>query len=404
MRRTWIGAASAAALTAAVATGWAAAQERQPGQDQAPAKHEMEKGQRGETAQAQSPMGHEQEQKTPAGAGERSQGLKPGMQKEEGAQGKAAEGEQRKIDRQSNQGQSEKPMRGEERTGQAQPERGTGAQGAQMNRETGTAAQGEPSKKAEKRAGQAAQSENGTRGEERMGQTPQPQKGAGNEAQTGPAADHGAAQGQAQSGQNEKPPATGQASASAPRHGGGNVQAMGGAHISKENASRIADTLLATSSPQNVNINVSVGGLLPGEVDLRPLPPAVVELVPEYRGYDYVAVNEEIFIVEPSTRRVVEIIREGGPTQAMEGPARINLTEAQQRMLLEAVRREGAPEAPAQADLADGATVPSDIALEPVPHAVVVQIPMIERYRLFLANDQVVLVDPDTREVVEVIR
>jgi hypothetical protein len=29
---------------------------------------------------------------------------------------------------------------------------------------------------------------------------------------------------------------------------------------------------------------------------------------------------------------------------------------------------------------------------------------MIERYQLFVANDQVVLVDPDTREVVDVVR
>jgi hypothetical protein len=404
MRRTWISAASAAALTTAVATGWAAAQERQPGQDQTTAKHEMEKGRRGETAQAQAPTGQQQEQKTPGGAGERSPALKPGMQKEEGAPGKAAEGEHRKIDSPSNQAQSEKPMRGEERTGQAQSERRTGEQGAQMNGETGKAAQGEPGKKIEKRTGQAAQPESGARGEERMEPTPQPQRGAGNEAETGPAAERGAAQGQAQSGQNERPPATGQASASAPRHGGGNVQAMGNAHISKESASRIADTLMATASLQNVNIHVDVGGLLPGEVDLRPLPPATVELVPEYRGYDYVVVNEEILIVEPSTRRVVEIIRESGPPQGMEGPRRINLTEAQQRMLFEAVRREGVPEAPVQAELADGATVPADVTLEPVPQAVVVQVPMIERYQLFVANDQVVLVDPDTREVVDVVR
>jgi hypothetical protein len=272
-------------------------------------------------------------------------------------------------------------MRGEERTGHAQ-----------------SGQTGESGKKVEKRTGKT---EGGAPDEERMGQTPQPQKGAGNEAQTGPAADHGAAQGQTQSGQNQ---ATGQATDSAPRHGGGNVQAMGSAHISKENASRIADTLMTTASPQNVTIKVGVGGLLPGEVDLRPLPPAVVELVPEYRGYDYVVVSEEVFIVEPSTRRVVEIIREGGPTQAMEGPPRINLTEAQRRMLADAVRGEGLPEAPVRAELADGATIPADVTLEPVPQAVVVQVPMIERYQLFVANDQVVLVDPDTREVVDVVR
>ena len=53
---------------------------------------------------------------------------------------------------------------------------------------------------------------------------------------------------------------------------------------------------------------------------------------------------------------------------------------------------------------ADGAAVPADVTLEPVPDAVVAQIPMIERYRLFVANDRVVLVDPDMREVVDVVR
>ena len=38
------------------------------------------------------------------------------------------------------------------------------------------------------------------------------------------------------------------------------------------------------------------------------------------------------------------------------------------------------------------------------PRSVVVQIPMIERYRVFVARDRVVLVDPDTREVVDVVR
>jgi hypothetical protein len=35
---------------------------------------------------------------------------------------------------------------------------------------------------------------------------------------------------------------------------------------------------------------------------LLPLPPAVVGLFPEYQGYEYVVVNDEIVIVQPSTR------------------------------------------------------------------------------------------------------
>jgi hypothetical protein len=96
-----------------------------------------------------------------------------------------------------------------------------------------------------------------------------------------------------------------------------NVHVEDNAHISNESAWRIADTLLAANSPQNVNVNVSVGAALPGDARLMPLPPAVVDLVPEYRDYDYVVVNDQIAIAQPSTRHVVEIINTGGGGQAM---------------------------------------------------------------------------------------
>ena len=146
-----------------------------------------------------------------------------------------------------------------------------------------------------------------------------------------------------------------------------------------------------------------MGSPLPSNLELLALPPAVVSLVPEYRDYEYVVVQDEIVIVEPSTRRVVEIIRKGGEApQGTMGAARFNLTEAQRRLLRETVREERLQEAQV-AELADGVTVPQDIELEPVPSVVVTQIPVIERYRLFMSNDRVVLVDPDTRAVVEIV-
>jgi hypothetical protein len=58
----------------------------------------------------------------------------------------------------------------------------------------------------------------------------------------------------------------------------------------------------------NLNVRVAIGVSLPREVVIRPLPPEIVTLVPEYRGYDYVVYNDEIIIIEPSTREVVYII------------------------------------------------------------------------------------------------
>lgn len=101
------------------------------------------------------------------------------------------------------------------------------------------------------------------------------------------------------------------------------VHASGNAHLSQENAARIATALNATATPRDINVSVDVGGLLPGDVDLAPLPPSVVEFVPEYQGYDYVVANDDIVIVQPSTRKVVEVINEG------EGPHAMNESTSQ---------------------------------------------------------------------------
>jgi hypothetical protein len=126
-------------------------------------------------------------------------------------------------------------------------------------------------------------------------------------------------------------------------------------------------------------------------------------------------VQDEVVIVEPSTHRVVETIGGGGTVASqqpvgagqMTQPARagqVTLTQAQQRLLIDSVRQENLTAAQVQ-DLANGVTVSEDVQLQPVPQAVVAQIPMIERYRVFLAdNDRVALVDPSTRTVIEVVQ
>jgi hypothetical protein len=58
---------------------------------------------------------------------------------------------------------------------------------------------------------------------------------------------------------------------------------------------------MATSTSRSVNANVHVGAPLPGDVEPMPLPPTIVDRVPEYRDYDYVLVNDEI--VSCSRRR-----------------------------------------------------------------------------------------------------
>jgi hypothetical protein len=58
----------------------------------------------------------------------------------------------------------------------------------------------------------------------------------------------------------------------------------------------------------NVNFNVSVGATIPASVHFYPLPPRIVEIYPEWRGYEVIRVHGRYVIVRPQTREIVYII------------------------------------------------------------------------------------------------
>ncbi len=114
-------------------------------------------------------------------------------------------------------------------------------------------------------------------------------------------------------------PRTNEAATGGQRFDSNRVHAVGGARIPQDKAAEIANDLSATSEPRHLDMRVNVGMPLPGEVDIEPLPPSIVEIMPEYRGYDYVYADDEVVIIDPSSRRVVEMISEGGGTAINEG-------------------------------------------------------------------------------------
>jgi hypothetical protein len=46
-----------------------------------------------------------------------------------------------------------------------------------------------------------------------------------------------------------------------------------------------------------VNFNISVGTVVPRTVTLHPLPATVIEVCPQWRGYRFVLVGDEIVII-----------------------------------------------------------------------------------------------------------
>jgi hypothetical protein len=59
---------------------------------------------------------------------------------------------------------------------------------------------------------------------------------------------------------------------------------------------------------RNVNFNISVGVSVPSTVRVHPVPTRVIEIYPEWRGYDFIFVNGRYVILRPQTREIVYVI------------------------------------------------------------------------------------------------
>jgi hypothetical protein len=58
----------------------------------------------------------------------------------------------------------------------------------------------------------------------------------------------------------------------------------------------------------NVNFNLSLGTMVPAGVRYHPLPSRIVEIYPEWRGYDFILVHGRYIILRPQTHEIIYII------------------------------------------------------------------------------------------------
>ncbi len=85
--------------------------------------------------------------------------------------------------------------------------------------------------------------------------------------------------------------------------------AAGAAKLSHEQRTRITTIFHRHRvAPARLNISVRVGARVPTSVRFYPVPTEVIEIYPEWRGYDYVYVGEQILIVDPDTHEIVAIL------------------------------------------------------------------------------------------------
>jgi Protein of unknown function (DUF1236) len=89
------------------------------------------------------------------------------------------------------------------------------------------------------------------------------------------------------------------------RGSGGNVA------LSETQRTRIHTVIGKSSAARitNVNFNIAIGVAVPRNVHVEVLPEDVVEIVPQYEGFEYVMVGDQILIIDPDSLEIVAIIQ-----------------------------------------------------------------------------------------------
>src|SRR4029450_8368474 len=85
--------------------------------------------------------------------------------------------------------------------------------------------------------------------------------------------------------------------------------AAGSAKLTTEQRTKISSVIKSQKVESvRLNVSVSVGTRIPADVRLHSLPQEVSVIYPEWRGYDYILVGDQIVIVNPRTHEIVAII------------------------------------------------------------------------------------------------
>lgn len=196
---------------------------------------------------------------------------------------------------------------------------------------------------------------------------------------------------------------------SAERSSSTNVNAS--VNINDQQRTRISQSVshLNVQPLSHVNFSLSVGTAVPHDVRLQPLPSEVVEIVPQYRGYDFVLVKDEIVIVEPSSYKIVAVLPYSGRSTAA-APARTEQRTAKFSERDRDVIRKHARARPAErvttgstvrTEIRTGEIVPEGVEIEAFPEDVYRDAPDLREYRYINRDSRTYIVEPHERRVIE---
>jgi len=162
----------------------------------------------------------------------------------------------------------------------------------------------------------------------------------------------------------------------------------------------------------SVNFSLNVGTVVPRDVQLSTLPPDVVEIVPQYRGYSFALVKDEIVVVDPATYKIVTVLPYSGQSTAATTTTRERSASKFSDRDREVIRKhaktrtEGRSErqttgSTARSEIHVGDRVPESVEVEEFPSTVYRDAPDLREYRYIHRDTRTYVVEPRERRIIE---
>lgn len=155
----------------------------------------------------------------------------------------------------------------------------------------------------------------------------------------------------------------------------------------------------------NVNFAVSVGTVIPRDVRLQTLPSDIEEVVPQYRGYSFFVIRDEVVIVEPSSHKIVTVISRSGGGRAEATPRQRTAFTEKDRAAVRKYSRSYEPRTTGSAmgrgRITVGERVPASVELQSFPEEVYVDAPELREYRYLRQENRTYVIEPQERTIIE---
>jgi hypothetical protein len=229
--------------------------------------------------------------------------------------------------------------------------------------------------------------------------TPPPSKGANQAQQTPPSGNSPSPSAQRQETQQNAPSRT------------GSERTNASVDLNDRQRTRISESVshLNAQPLTNVNFSLSVGTAIPRDVRLQQLPADVVEVVPQYRGYNYVLVRDEIVIVDPSSYQIVATVSYSGRSTAAAPATReqrkVTFSDSDRERVRKHVRAAPAERrttgSTVRTEIRRGERVPDSVEIESFPEEVYRDAPTLREYRYIHRDSRTYIVEPQERRVIE---